>query len=280
MESSFATLIMIFTGLTTYMGLKDHDYFQKYCFWVDGILVFKERARVMTSGFLHGGWWHYAFNMIALLSFSTSLEIFMGIPKLALVYFASLLGGSLLSLAIHRNHGDYRSIGASGAVSGVVFASIILFPEGKIGLIFLPFEFPNWIFAIAYILFSIFGIKHSMGNIGHAAHLGGALTGILCTMALMPDLAFQNQWILWLTLVPILGFLALVFRNPAVLLIEDYWGEGAYQLKQLTKKKPKSKLKVVHSQNIDQILDKINEKGIESLTQKEREVLENYKGEN
>ena len=264
-----ATVILIFTGLITYQGLRDQKYQERYSFWTDGILVHREFGRMISSGFLHGGWFHFGFNMIAMVSFATSLgDSFLNIWQLALVYFGSLLGGSALSLFVHRNHADYRGVGASGAVSGLIFASIVLYPAGGVSLFVI--DLPNWFFALIFIAVSIFGIKTQAGNIGHAAHLGGALAGILLAFALRPTTVLQNQWMLMLTLFPILGFVILIIRNPTVLLIDNYWGEGLFKAKEFTKRTPKPE------KSIDEILDKINQKGIGSLTKKEKNILDRF----
>ena len=127
------------------MGFSRPKYFEDSEFHVDKILINKEYRRLLSSGFLHVNWLHFAFNMIALASFSLSLEHLLGLQKFILLYFCSLIGGNLLALYIHRNHGDYRAVGASGAISGVVLASIILFPEGEISLILLPYGIKSWI---------------------------------------------------------------------------------------------------------------------------------------
>ena len=118
------TLILIFTGLVTYLGLSRSSYQNEYKLDVDKILIDKQYYRLLPSGFLHVGWLHFAFNMGALLSFSFSLELVFGIKNFLLVYFLSLLGGNLFALYVHRNHGDYTAVGASGAVSGVISSFI------------------------------------------------------------------------------------------------------------------------------------------------------------
>jgi len=271
-ESTVATVLLILTGLITFQGLRRSEYQGRYAFDIDGILLGKEYDRMFSSGFLHADWIHFAFNMIALLSFATTLESVLGVPKLILLYFGSLLGGSLLSLYVHRNHSDYRAVGASGAVSGIVFASIILFPDQGISFIGIPIEFPRWLIASLFIVVSIWGIKTGGGNIGHDAHLGGAFAGILLAMALAPDLAFKNTWIIALTLVPIGLFIFLIIRDPAILMIENYWGDSAGKIVQM--KNPRAS-KVP---SIDDILDKINKKGIDSLTKKEKKLLDDFEG--
>ena len=212
------TLLLIFTGLTTYMGLTRPAYQDEYKFDVDRILIGKEYRRLLTCGFLHGGWLHFGFNMVALLSFSLSLEWIFGIPQFLLVYFASLLGGSLFALYMHRNHGDYTAVGASGAVSGVVAASIVLFPHSEIGLILLPGGIAAWIVGLLFIVISIFGIKSQSDNIGHDAHLGGLVTGILLTAILRPSAAVENWWVLALLLAPVSLFSYLILRRPDILI--------------------------------------------------------------
>ena len=114
---------------------------------------------MFTSGFLHVNWMHLIFNMIALYFFSGSLELYLGPLRFLLIYFASLVGGDALSLFIHRNDSDYDSVGASAGVTGVIFASIALFPGMRIGLLFLPLAIPGWLFGLVYILYSIYGIR-------------------------------------------------------------------------------------------------------------------------
>ena len=273
-ESAVAIVILILTGLFTFQGLRDDKYQDRYAFGIDGILLGKQYDRMVTSGFLHIGWIHFGFNMIALLSFAYSLEILIGIPKMILLYFGSLIGGSLLALYVHRNHPDYMAVGASGAVSGVIFASIILFPDKGISLIGLPFEFPRWLLAGLFIAISIFGIKTGGGNIGHEAHLGGALAGILLAMFMEPDIAWQNWWMVMFTLLPISLFVFMIMMNPNTLLIENYWGDNVEKLKDLTKKRE------ANAKTVDEILDKISRKGINSLTKAERKLLDDFNKKN
>ena len=130
------------------------------------------------------------------------------------------IGGSLLALYIHKMHGDYRALGASGAISGVVFASIILFPEQDISFIFLPeVGIRAWVFGLFFIIVSIFGIKSKGGIIGHEAHLGGAIIGGLLALVLKPAGVQINWFIVAALLLPTIAFLILIARNPAVLML-------------------------------------------------------------
>lgn len=271
--SLVGTALLILTGLSTYKGLKDYAFNEYYNFNVDGILVKREFFRLLSSGFLHVGWIHFAFNMVGLLSFANALEPLFGIPKFLVIYFLSMLGGSLLSLYIHRNHGDYRAVGASGAVSGIIFSSIVLFPEHEIGFILLPIQFKSWILGVLFVVISIWGIKSQKDNIGHEAHLGGALTGLLITILLQPSVLQTNLWVILLLGLPTLAFLILLIRNPAVLMIDNYWGENFRAMGNRFKRDSKKTSSVSPQEEMDNYLDKIKKHGFKSLSDKEKKRI-------
>jgi len=129
--------------------------------------------------------------MFALYTFGSFLEAFFiqgfggftGSLYFFLIYFISLLTGSLLTVIFHYNNPLYVAVGASGAVSGIVFSYIIFFPESTIFVLFFPM--PAYLFALLWIGFSVYGMKSKLGNIGHEAHLGGAVGGFLSTLLLI-----------------------------------------------------------------------------------------------
>ncbi|MDB4727607.1 rhomboid family intramembrane serine protease [Saprospiraceae bacterium] len=270
-SSAIGTILLILTGLTTYKGLISTIYKDKYLFWTDGILLKKENYRLISSGFLHANWIHYGFNMIGLITFSFGLEHEFGPLALLLLYFVCLFGGNILALYLHRNHGDYKALGASGAVSGIICSSIILFPNSQLSLILIPIHFPAWLMGILFIGITIFGIKRQAGNIGHEAHLGGALTGIIGTLIINPQVAIENWWIVLLLTVPTLAFLYLIVTNPAVMQVDNYWGESVKKFKRDLKTPPP---KMSKQEELDMLLDKIRKSGIRSLTKKERARLD------
>lgn len=271
-QSLFGFAVLLLTGMATYQGFRQPLYFERHAFEVDGILIGKQYDRLFSSGFLHVDWLHFAFNMGALLAFSVSLEQDMGVGRLALLYLASLLGGSLLALYIHRMHGDYRAVGASGAVSGVILASAIQHPFGGIGIPGIPYYLDSWIFALAFMLLSIIGIKTKADNIGHEAHLGGAITGIVLMVAFEPTLLATNWWIILPALLIPAAFLFIIIRNPEFLIIPNYWGRSPNRQNRTTK--PSSKSTLSPSQELDQLLEKIQKSGINSLSKRERQRLE------
>ena len=271
----FGFCILIITCLVSYQGIKNISYLDRYSFQVDAILVRKEYKRLITSGFLHSGWMHLIFNMVTLYFFSASLESLLGLPVLVVLYFASLLGGNLLALFIHRNHPGYSAVGASGAISGMVFASIALFPGMEMSLLFIPYSIPGWAFGLLYVLYSIYGIKSQRDNIGHEAHLGGGLTGMSIAIIIFPKVLSINYLPIALVFIPALVFLYLVVTRPEVLLVENPFrksrGSYTFEDKYNTSKRTTQK-------ELDALLDKIHKTGIDSLTKEEKEKLEELSG--
>ena len=128
----------------------------------------------------------------------------LGTVGFLIIYFGSLLAGSLYSLSYHKKEPYYSAVGASGAVSGVVYSCIMLYPEMKLGLILIPIPIPGYIFGVAYLLYSIYGMKKRLGNIGHSAHLGGAIGGFAFTLLLLPEIFRENLLMISVLSVPIL----------------------------------------------------------------------------
>lgn len=271
MDSIIGTIILLVTGLVTYKGFKDEKYTERYLFDVDKILIDRQFDRILTSGFLHSGWFHFVFNMGALLAFSLTVEYKMGIPKYLIIYFGSLIGGNLLALYIHRNHGDYTALGASGAVSGIILSSVILYPFDKINLFIFDLSITAWILVFILVIFSIIGAKKQKDNIGHDAHLGGAAVGVLLTCLLYPSILKTNWWIVLLVLIPTISFLVLIVKKPEVMMIDKYWGFDK-------KEKPtKGQVRRNKEMSLNDLLDKIGKSGIESLSSKERKLLDELK---
>lgn len=184
--TALATLIIIVgSGILTFQGFNKPVFFQKLMFDNRAITQGKEYYRMFTSGFLHANWMHFAFNMFSLYSFGGNIERLFSPLNLLIIYFASIVGGNFLSLALYKNI-HYRAIGASGGVCGVIFASIFLIPGGSIYIIPIPIAIPSWAFAILFLLISFYGIKSGRDNVGHIAHLGGALIGLAVTFLLFP----------------------------------------------------------------------------------------------
>ena len=198
--------IIIANVLTSMKGFKDYSFINKYKFQVNRIVA-GEKIRTLTSGFLHVDWTHLGFNMYALYLFGGIVTTNLGVISFLVIYFGSLLAGSFYSLNHHKKEPYYSAVGASGAVSGIVYSCIMLYPEMQLGLILIPIPIPGYIFGVAYLLYSIYGMKNRVGNIGHSAHLGGAIGGFACTLLFYPQIFQENSLMISFLSLPILFLL-------------------------------------------------------------------------
>jgi len=274
-ETGIVAVILILINLIfTYQGLRNQVFFDRFKFDVDRILIHKEYKRIITSGFLHIGWFHFTFNMYTLYAFSGGIETYLGILPFTIIYFASLIGGDLFSLFVHRNHSDYTAVGASGAVSGVVFASIILFPDMELSILFMPIHIPAWLFGLIYVLYTIYGVKSKRDNIGHEAHLGGLVIGVIITLIMDPSAIIYNTFTVLLIIVPTIGFILFVLLRPQALLIDNLFFKNHDGHLSIDHRYNLEKAK--QQKDIDAILDKISARGVNSLSESEKKKLEMY----
>ncbi len=197
-------LALILTNVVlSYKAFNDGSFFRKYEFHV-GSIRSGENIRMLSSAFLHVDLAHLAFNMLTLYFFAPVVISNMGTFSFLLVYFGSLLCGSLLTLQFHKNEYYYRAVGASGAVTGVLYAAILLRPDMNLFFFFIPIPIPAYIFGIGYLLYSIYGIKSRRDTIGHTAHFGGAIGGYGITLFNQPHLIIDNTLMVVLLALPIL----------------------------------------------------------------------------
>ena len=198
-----AVLILIIANVLVSMkGFKEYSFLDKYKFQV-GKIGSGEKIRALTSGFLHVDWMHLGFNMYALYLFGDIVAGVLGMLSFLIIYFGSLLAGSLYSLQYHKNEPYYSAVGASGAVSGIVYASILLYPAMELYLFFIPIPIPGYIFGVGYLLYSIYGMKKQLGNTGHSAHLGGSIGGFALTLLLYPSVFSTNMMLVIALGIPI-----------------------------------------------------------------------------
>ncbi|KAA1245810.1 rhomboid family intramembrane serine protease [Aquimarina sp. RZ0] len=264
--------LFIINGLITYKGLKNISFLRKYSFQVDEVLIHKDYKRLLTAGFLHVHWFHFGFNMLSLYFFSFHLETTVGVFKFIIIYFGSLIGGNLLALYIHRNKEDYSAVGASGAISGIIFASIALFEDLQIGFFFIPIGIPGWLYGLLFVLVSIYGIRSQRDSIGHEAHLGGGIIGLLIAITMVPNSIFKNYIAITLVAVPTIIFISIILIRPDFLIFKKTLVEKPEGLLDIDDKYNTEK--VTKEQELNTLLDKINEKGIKKLSKAEKERLE------
>ncbi|CAM4172838.1 MULTISPECIES: rhomboid family intramembrane serine protease [Flavobacterium] len=193
--------IIVVNVLISYKGFNDLSFFRKYEFHVGSIRA-GEQLRMLSSGFLHVDMTHLIFNMLTLWFFAPVVINYMGSFSFILIYFGSLIFGSLLTMAFHKNDYNYRAVGASGAVTGVLYSAILLQPDMMLGIFFI-IPMPAYLFGILYLLYSIYGMRAKNDNIGHTAHFGGAVGGYLITLVKEPTLIVEHTLMVVLLAIPI-----------------------------------------------------------------------------
>lgn len=222
MENSLITLIIIgLNVLVSYKGFNDYIFFDRFKFQPGPILKHREYDRLLTSGFLHVNTTHLLFNMITLYFFAWFVINFFarhtgsdanGAVVFAIVYLAAIIGGNLLALFFQKNNYNYAAVGASGGVSGILFASIVIDPNIEL-LLFFILPIKGWIFAIAYLGYSVYGMKRRLGNIGHEAHLGGSIVGLIAPVLIYPPIYQEHKYYILGMLVPIIVLFGLALKE-------------------------------------------------------------------
>ena len=192
-------IILIATIAMSYYGFNNVTFFNRYMFNV-GAVQKGDYVRLISSGFLHANWEHLIFNMISLFFFYEVVTDSMGELLFVLIYFGSMLLGNVFSLQIYKRQSYYSAIGASGAVSGIIFTAIALYPKA-IKVNFLP----GWLFGALYFGYSVFMMFNPQkdDNLGHTAHIGGALFGLAVVVLYAPTIVVHNALYLGIMALPL-----------------------------------------------------------------------------
>ena len=193
MESIVTWVLIGVTVLVSWRAFNDRRLLERLILWPPAISRNKEYDRLLTHGFIHADGMHLLFNMVTLYFFGRALEGWfvqrIGIPGYALFYLSAIVVAILPTYLRHRNDPNYRSLGASGAVSAVLFSYILLDPWSGIYLFLIPIPIPAFVFGGLYLGYTIWMDRRGGGNINHSAHLWGALYGMLFTVVLDPGVA-------------------------------------------------------------------------------------------
>ena len=200
MSTSLVVLILA-NVLFSFKGFNDLFFFRKYDFHIGSIRA-GEQVRMFSSAFLHADMTHLFFNMLTLYFFAPVVVGYLGEINFVLIYISSLLVGNLLTLYLHKNDLSYRAIGASGAVTGILYAAILLQPGMMLGIFFI-IPMPAYLFGILYLFYSIYGMRAKNDNIGHTAHFGGAIGGYVFTIIKQPEMLTENTLMVVLLAIPI-----------------------------------------------------------------------------
>lgn len=273
MNAPATIAVLVVTGLATFFAFKRPDLREKWVFNPQAILADKEYYRMYTSGLIHADWMHFAFNAFSFYSFAESIELRYGAKVMLLIYGSSILGGSLLSLIIHRHH-EYRALGASGGVCGIIFASIFLLPGISINMFFLPIGIPAYIYAVVFLLGSFFAHRKQLGNIGHDAHLGGAIVGLLVATGLYPNMIFAEPAMFALVLGLSLAILAALIFMPHYSADRKFGRKDEPEGGERDRRYQENASRNEKVSELDGLLDKVAKQGIASLSDSERERME------
>ncbi|WP_158796486.1 rhomboid family intramembrane serine protease [Pedobacter sp. L105] len=183
-----ASIIFIFTLVTSIYALNDPTLYGKFMLHPYSVYRKKNVYTLITSGLIHGSWMHLIFNMFTFYFFAFTLESTIGSVQFGLVYFIGLVLSDIPSVFKHKNDFHYHSLGASGAISSVLFSYILFYPLNT--LMIFPLPIPIWaaLFGVLYLVYSYYMSKSSRDNINHDAHLFGAIAGVVVTIILVPGI--------------------------------------------------------------------------------------------
>ncbi|ROU05716.1 rhomboid family intramembrane serine protease [Lysobacter enzymogenes] len=183
-------VLIAVTVLVSWQAFEKRRLYERLVLWPPGVERFRQYDRLLTHGFVHADWMHLLFNMITLYFFGRAVEgVFAqlaGPGMFALFYLSAIVVAILPSYLRHRKDGRYFSMGASGAVSAVLFAFVLVDPWNWIIVFVVPV--PAVVYAIAYVGYSYWMDKRGGDNINHSAHLSGAIYGLLFMLLMKPAL--------------------------------------------------------------------------------------------
>jgi len=180
MQHFGAPAILVLTVGISLLGLfRVPAVIHKFLFRPYYFLRNREYDTMIMSGFIHADLGHLLFNMFTFYFFAFPMERFIGTPRFVVLYFLGLVLSHTCTFVKHRNDAEYASLGASGAVSAVLFAYIVYFPTSTLMIMPIPVPIPAALFAVGYVWYSWWAARHSHDRINHDAHLCGALSGVL-----------------------------------------------------------------------------------------------------
>lgn len=184
-ETPVASIIFLFTIITSLYAFSNPQIYGKFMLHPYSVSRGERVYSIFTSGLIHKDWGHLFMNMLSYYFFAFTLEKQIGSVQFGILYLVSLALSDLSTILKHKDHFWYNSLGASGAVSAVVFSYILFFPDAEFYLFFIPIPINAVIFGVLYLVYSAYASKQS-SNINHDAHFFGAIAGIIVTIIFDP----------------------------------------------------------------------------------------------
>lgn len=181
-----ASIIFLFTIITSIYAFNDHALYGKFMMHPYSVSRKYKLYTLITSGLIHADWMHLIFNMMTFYFFAFQLEAMIGSWQFGVIYFLGLILSDIPSVIKHKNDMWYNSLGASGAISAVLFSYILLMPFST--MMIFPLPIPIWAIILGplYLIYCVYASKQSRDNINHDAHFFGALTGLIITVLVVP----------------------------------------------------------------------------------------------
>ena len=205
-------LIIGLNILFTFIGFKNDNFFDQYRFQI-GKIKEGEYFRLLSSGFLHVNTTHLLFNMFTFYFFVNIVVGMLGTVSFLGLFLGSLLAGNFFAYYFHFKDSYYSAVGASGAVTGVLFSALLLYPNIELMLFLIPIPIPGYLFGIGYILYTLYGMKAQNDTIGHTAHFGGAIGGILITLLVKPEVLYSSILMLSILSLAVITAGVLLYRQ-------------------------------------------------------------------
>lgn len=186
-----ASAIFVITVLTSLLAFSNPEIYEKLILSPYQVYRKEKVYTLLTSGLIHKDWMHLFFNMFSYYCFAFYLEQLIGHWQFAVVYIVSLVLSDLPTVMKHREDFWYRTLGASGAISALLFSFIMFEPMARLGLLFLPIRIPAIIFGVLYLVYCVYAGRQQADTINHDAHFYGALNGVLITIILHPSVVME-----------------------------------------------------------------------------------------
>ena len=179
-----ASVIFVITIAVSLLAFSNENLYNRLMLHPHSVYRGSKVYTIITSGFIHRDWMHLFFNMLTYYFFAFTLEAYLGHLQFAFLYMVSLILSDMPSVIKHKDDMWYHSLGASGAISAVIFSCILFNPLGKMMILPLPVPIPAILFGVLYLVYCVYASKQSRDAINHDAHFFGALSGIIITIVL------------------------------------------------------------------------------------------------
>ncbi|WP_129716776.1 rhomboid family intramembrane serine protease [Pedobacter sp. SYP-B3415] len=183
-----ACFVFALTIITSLYAFSNTNVYGKFMLHPYSVAKGAKPWTLITSGLIHADWGHLFFNMMTFFFFAFRLEAQVGSLRFAIIYFAGMVLADIPSVVKHKDHFWYNSLGASGAISAVLFSYILFDPLSKLYIMFIPIGIPAVLFGGIYLVYCVYMSKNSRDNINHDAHFFGALAGLILTVLMVPGI--------------------------------------------------------------------------------------------